>query len=67
MAEALLRARIKELEAALTPFVRAYRFNEPISATWPDEKPAADCIPGLWPIWADLKRAGRAMEGKRLP
>ena len=67
MSEAQLIARIKVLEAALTPFVRVYRINEPLGALWPDDRPAISCVPGLWPTWGDLKRCGNAMKGKVLP
>lgn len=61
-----MRKRIRELEAAITPFVRVYRLNEPLAANWPEDKPLADCVPGVWPTWADLRRCGAAMEGKAL-
>ncbi len=51
-----------KMREALEPFARCARIQWRIAANWPDDKPAAEFIPGLWPTWGDFKRAANAVD-----
>lgn len=51
---------LQELLDAMEPFVRVVRINAPLSADWPDDYPPKRFMPGIWPNWAEFKRAEAA-------
>lgn len=69
MTAAEMKARIKELEAALKPFASVAEFMRPLGAfeTWPDDKPNHSFTPGDWPNWGDFKRAAEAIKPRKSP
>lgn len=48
----------KQLMAALEPFARAYLVVRDVNDGRSEHSPARDLLPGIWPTWGDLKRAG---------
>lgn len=56
--------RERELNAAIEPFARVFRICRDIGAGWPDDRPAREILPGIWPTWGDLKRAGAVWKPK---